>query len=90
MTLTLPNFFLPDETPQSERQKVIQTLGEFRQEWQVTADGQDLTSIYASVGLLLFDITDRLNLSPQERHAILGAKLTKDIEDFMEGKVLSK
>lgn len=84
MTLTLPKFFLSDETPQSERLKVIQAIGEIRQEWQAIANERELISIHVSIGLLLSDIADRLNLTPQERHAMLGAKLIKEVRAFME------
>jgi hypothetical protein len=41
----------------------------------------------APVGLLLSDIADRLELSPQERHAMLGGKLINELNAFMEQRI---
>ena len=68
----------------SYRAEVIQSLGEFRREWQQMVDGQNLVDVQASVGLLFADIADRLELNPQERHVMLGGKLINQVNSMME------
>ena len=72
------------------RAQVVQSLAEFRREWQKMVEGQSLTDIQASVGLLLADIADRLELNPQERHVILGGKLINQVNSILEEQVRSK
>ncbi len=71
----------------SYRAKVVQSLADFRREWQKMADGKRLVEIEASVGLILADIADRLELNPQERHAMLGGKLINQINCVMEERI---
>ena len=68
----------------SERTRMVQSLADFRREWQSTVDGKSLVEVGASVGLLLADIADRLDLNPQERHVMLGGTLTNQVNAFME------
>ena len=72
------------ETQSSYRAQIVKSLAEFRCEWQEITEGQSLIEVDAPVGLLLADIADRLGLSPQERHVMLGRKLAKQINSFME------
>jgi len=72
------------DTQPSYRAQIVQSLAEFRREWQEISPGENLVEIEASVGLLFSDIADRLGLSPQERHILLGAKLTKQIDAFLD------
>ena len=68
----------------SYRAEVVQALGDFRRQWQQMVDSQNLVDVHASVGLLLSDIADRLELTSQERHAMLGGKLINQINCLME------
>ena len=71
----------------SYRAQVVQSLADFRREWQKIAQGQSLIEVEAPVGLLLADIADRLELNPQERHAMLGGKLINEANALMEQRV---
>ena len=72
----------------SYRAQVIQSLGDFRRAWQQMADGQNLIDVKASVGLILSDIADRLELDSQERHAMLGGQLINQINCLMEEQIV--
>ena len=57
------------------RALALETLSAFRQEWEsVTGDGS-LIDVSASVGLMLFDFTSRLGLTPEEQVQVLGEQL---------------
>jgi hypothetical protein len=71
----------------SERNRMLQSLADFRREWQSLVEGKSLLEVNASVGLLLADIADRLDLNPQERHAMLGGKLINQVNSFMEQRI---
>ena len=75
------------DTQPSYRTQIVQSLAEFRREWQESTENKNLTEVDAPVGLLLADIADRLGFSPQERYVMLGSKLTKEINSFMEERV---
>jgi hypothetical protein len=72
----------------SYRAQVVQSLGDFRRAWQQMADGQNLIDVKASVGLILSDIADRLELDSQERHAMLGGQLINQINCLMEEQIV--
>ena len=58
-----------------DRALALETLSAFRQEWEsVTGDGS-LIDVSASVGLMLFDFTNRLGLTPEEQMQVLGEQL---------------
>ena len=71
----------------SYRAQVVQSLADFRREWQKIAQGQSLTEVESPVGLILADIADRLELSHQERYAMLGGQLINQVNFLMEGRV---
>ena len=71
----------------SYRAQVVQSLADFRREWQKMVEGKSLVDVEAPVGLLLADIADRLELNPQERHVMLGGKLINQINCVMEERV---
>lgn len=73
----------------SDRTKIVQVLADFRREWQKSAGGRSLVEVEASVGLLLADIADRLGLSLQERHAMLGGKLINQVDCLMEERIVA-
>jgi hypothetical protein len=72
----------------SYRAQVIQSLGNFRRQWQEMAGCQNLVDIKASVGLIFADIADRLELTSQERHAMLGGALINQINSLMEEQIV--
>ncbi len=71
----------------SHRAQVVHALADFRREWQKMVQGKSLVDVQASVGLMLADIADRLELNPQERHAMLGGKLINQINCVMEERI---
>ena len=75
------------DTQPSYRSQIVQSLAEFRREWQEITEGTSLIEVETPVGLLLADIADRLGLSPQERYVMLGSRLTKEINSFMEERI---
>jgi hypothetical protein len=58
-----------------ERVVVLENLSVLRLEWEAAADGGSLINVSASVGLLLFDLTTKLGLSPEEQSIVLGGRL---------------
>ena len=70
------------------RTQVVQSLADFRREWQKMVEGTSLIDVQAPVGLMLADIADRLQLNPQERHAMLGSELINQVNSLMEERVV--
>ena len=72
-----------DELPKSEIKRVMSIktlvcrLTDLRVEWQHTAEseGKTLIEIQASVGLLLYDVCNLLELTPDEIQAVIGPEL---------------
>lgn len=86
MTLQTPLEGLADYRLR-ERTRLVLALAELRQEWQETAGGGSLLKTESSVGLLLSDIADRLEMTPQERHVFLGGKLINEVDAHLEVRV---
>ena len=74
----------------SYRAQVVQSLADFRREWQRLAEGKSLVDVHSSVGLMLADIADLLELNSQERHAMLGGKLSNQVNCVMEERIALK
>jgi hypothetical protein len=72
-----------------DRTKIIMALSELRMEWQDAVNGGSLLKIESSVGLLLSDIADRLQLTEQERYAFLGGRLMNEVNAVNETRVRS-
>lgn len=66
--------------PRPYRAQVVEALAQFVREWRQAAESQSLIDVPSSVGLLLFDITERLGFTQQEKHIVLGADLANEIE----------
>jgi hypothetical protein len=71
----------------SYRAQVVQSLADFRREWQKMVGGKSLIDVEAPIGLMLADIADRLELNSQERHVMLGGKLINQVNCVMEERV---
>ena len=78
MTLQTPLAGLTDYRL-SDRTMIVQALGELRRELQTMEKGKSLFEVMCPIGLILSDIADKLELSPQERHAFLGGKLCNEV-----------
>ena len=69
------------------RTRMILALAALRAEWQRAVSGGSLLKVEASVGLILADIADRLELTPQERHVFLGGKLINEVDAVREERI---
>jgi hypothetical protein len=67
-----------------DRTRIVQSLAEFRLEWQKTVGGKSLLDVEVPIGLILADIADKLELSSQERYAMLGGKLINQVNCHLE------
>lgn len=85
MTLQ-PSLQIEDHVP-TYRSMALQSLAKFRREWEEIAEGESLLDVSASVGLVLADVANYLELTPQERYVFLGKMLLEDIEHFMMQQV---
>ena len=61
-----------------DRDLALESLSAFRQEWESVAENGSLIDVSASVGLVLFDFTSRLGLTPEEQVQVLGDQLVFD------------
>lgn len=75
------------DTPVSERMRFVLALTQFREEWQETIDGGSLLKVEVSIGLVLADIAERLEMTAQERHVFLGSKLAQEVDLYLEHRV---
>lgn len=89
MTLQPPLEGLADNSMR-DRTRMVLALAQFRDEWQKIVNGRSLLKVETPVGLLLADIVDRLELTTQERHVVLGGKLINEVDDFMETRIARK
>jgi hypothetical protein len=74
----------------SEKTRLVLALSQFREEWQEAVQGGSLLKVEAPVGLLLADIADRLELTSQERHIVLGGKLINEVDAVREERISRK
>lgn len=70
-----------------DRVRIVMALAALREEWQKAVDGGSLLKVESPVGLLLADIADRLELTPQERHVFLGGRLINEVDARMEERI---
>jgi hypothetical protein len=59
----------------------------FRQGWEEAADDERLVDVQASVGLMLLDIVELLELTQDEQMAVLGTELYLDDQDVLSRQV---
>jgi hypothetical protein len=89
MTLQPPLEGLPDYR-MNERTRLLLALAEFRKEWQEAVRGGSLLKVESPVGLVLADIVDQLELTSQERYAVLGGKLINEVDATREQRIRKK
>lgn len=87
--MTLQSLLVTDNQLR-DRTRLVLALAQFREEWQQAVNGGSLLKIQSPVGLILADIADKLELSAQERHVVLGGKLISEVDGFMETRVSKK
>jgi hypothetical protein len=68
-----------------DRSLTLENLSAFRQEWEMVADSGSLINVSASVGLMLFDFTSRLGLTPEEQALVLGDQLLFEARQKVNG-----
>jgi len=73
-----------------ERTRMILALAALREEWQAAVRGGSLLKVETPVGLLFADIVEKLGLTSQERHVVLGGRLINEVDAFMETCVSRK
>jgi len=61
-----------------DRQVMLEGLSVLRQEWEGRANGDSLIDLSGSVGLMLFDVTALLGLTPEEQTVVLGDRLYQE------------
>ncbi|MBX3039038.1 MAG: hypothetical protein KF758_19155 [Anaerolineales bacterium] len=62
---------------------IIDVLIKVRQEWELVAEGKSLLNHEGRVGLLLFDIVTKLNISTEDQRYLLGSSLFDEVTDFI-------
>ena len=72
-----------DQTTISLRTKMVESLTSLRQDWEQAAEGKSLIGVNGSIGLILFDLLARLELTPDEGRVFLGTKLYDELTEFM-------
>ena len=71
-TPVAPIVTLPD------RRMMLEGLSVLRQEWEGRANGDSLVNLSGSVGLMLFDVTTLLGLTPEDQTVVLGDRLYQE------------
>ena len=61
-----------------DRQSALVNLSTLRKEWEVSAESESLVRVSGSVGLMLFDVTTKLGLTPEEQVLVLGERLFQE------------
>jgi hypothetical protein len=89
MTLQPPLEGLADYTI-PERTRIVLALASLREEWQAAVNGGSLLKVETPVGLLFADIVEKLELTSQERHVILGGRLINEVDALRETRVSRK
>jgi hypothetical protein len=85
-----PSLVDPENYYLSNRIRIIHALAKFRGKWESKISDISLVTVEVSIGMLLSDIADCLELTPQERHVLLGSKLIKEVSTFMEQHIRLK
>jgi hypothetical protein len=81
---------LPDLNmqPCSCRMQAVEALAQFRQEWQGLTGGQSLIEVQTPVGLLLYDVAQRMGLGPEAQFILLGAELSREVQEFLDQQAI--
>jgi hypothetical protein len=62
---------------------MIESLTKLREEWDAAANGESLLHTEGSVGLILYDLAVKLDLTILERQQLLGNSLFDELAAFM-------
>ncbi len=60
--------------------QIVDAIAKIRQEWEQAANGESLTDISGSVGLLLADLVSAMGLTPDEQVQALGIDLYSETQ----------
>jgi hypothetical protein len=61
---------------------LLEDLSEYRQTWEDFADGEPLLQVSASLGMVLYDLAERLErMGVKNPYAFLGDKLLADVRE---------
>lgn len=80
--LTNTSFRVSTAGARSLPTNVFDVLTDIRQEWEAVTNGESLVHYEGSVGLLLFDIVTKLDISAEEQRRILGPVLFDEAMKF--------
>jgi len=69
----------------SGKTKMLEKLSALRQEWEAAAGADSLMNVTASVGMMLLDVTNALDLTSEERSFVLGSRLNHEVFALIEG-----
>ena len=61
-----------------DRAKPYNALSTLREEWEVSAEGESLVNIPASVSLMLLNIRTKLGMTVEEQKVVLGVRLYQE------------
>jgi len=70
--------------------KMVESLKNLREAWEDSLEGESLIDAKASIALVLYDVTSALALSPDQREAVLGARLAAEVEVYLNPPMPSK
>ncbi len=65
--------------------KIVERLASFRREWEKAASGKKLTEVSAPIGFVLEDVCEMLELGPDDRMRVLGARCAAAIDAATAG-----
>lgn len=74
---------VPNESRGSLQPQVVDALTNVRLDWESAANGRSLLYQESSIGLVLFDIVTKLNVSVEEQRFLLGPALFDEITVFV-------
>lgn len=67
------------------RAVLITTIKTIRQDWQKEVEGESLIEVKVSLGVFLLDLTEAFSLTQAETKNVLGARLFKEVDAFVNG-----
>jgi hypothetical protein len=69
--------------------KITAKLKGFREDWEESVDNTSLISTLASLGLVIYDICEALELDEEQSYEVMGAALTAEIHDHLSQKIIT-
>lgn len=70
-----------------DRMDFVKAIADFRRNFQHDVDGQNLIDVNVSLGCLLYDLTEALQMTEEETVTALGAQLYNDVQGEINGQL---